>query len=188
MAPDLTPNSTKLIVVQKKVSFRERKAIANGIWLNVERIPPLSTSRILQLQIWFGVRVPADLDEFELYLLALDNDNPPDIGGVRDRNLWGAHQLWAIATGGRGNQTLEHENLPILGGLFHNTAIATRTRDNFWSFFVQINAGDYTFITTGTCFIEHTLIQRRWGNDAYTFDIADSTNAEGITDIDMDVY
>lgn len=188
MAPDLSPISTKTISVQKRVPFFVTKAAANGIMVNVERIPPLSTSQILQLQIWHGVTDPANGDNFQLYLLSLDSENPPDNGGVRSRNIWSSIQNWQQSAGGFLQQTIEHENMPIIGGAVHNTNLASRTREWFWSFFMVLSFGTFNHAAIGTLFIEHLLMQRRWPNDAYTFNVADSTNLEGITDIDMDTY
>lgn len=179
--------TSKNIIVQKKVAFHARTAAADGVFLEIENIPPLSQSRVMQIQIWFGlVDVVANLDEFELYLMAMDVDNVPGLTGVRDRNVWGAIQKWHYETGGHAVQSIEHENVPVFAGAVDNTELATRRRDWKWVFYCNLVSGTFTLATLGSIVVEHTLIQRRYPNDAYTWnDDPGELNNEGISEIDM---
>lgn len=182
------PKSVKQITVTKRVPFRVASASA-GLFRVIERIPPLSISNVLHIQNWWGLNeTPVDDDVLELYLMAFDTDLPPDIIGVRDQALWSAAQRWAVGGGtGFAVQLLEHENSSVIAGAVANTELADRTRNFAWSFFL-VNTSGSSVLLLGTLVIQHTLFQRNWRSDSYTWNgDPDVVNRDGVSEVDMDV-
>lgn len=174
----------KLVSVTKRVPFRLDGVPVGPISLSV--IPPLASSHMRQLQIWFGIgEGPSDGDQIEAYILPGDFSNPPDLASTRDRAHWAAVQNWQdCGTPGNCVQTITHENLFVLDSDFTSLELADRIRNNRWMLITSDLANVQIYI--GTITVEHILIIRTWGNDAYTWDDIDVPNSEGLTEIDTD--
>lgn len=184
-----TPKTTS-VTLTKVVPFRYSGGTADELVIRIERIPPSATSELIKLQIWWGL-VPstiADDDQVELHLVAIDITTPPDIGGVRAMADWSTVQSWLVSAGGYAVQTIEHEIVPFVGTEVNNRGLANRTRDFAWSFMMlETGAPQVTIIGTLTVF--HTLFDRTWGSDAYTWNSdPDDVNRDGVSGIDMGWY
>ncbi len=176
----------RIVIVTRRVAFRSAGVPSSLIHIVIDRIPPLARTTAIQLQIWWGMNeLPADGDLIECHLLALDTINPPDITGVLARADWSAAQKWhANSTPQVTVQTLTHENLLLLGSKYDTVDLGVRTTHNAWVLAVSDTTQNQFY--TGTLVVQHSLIIRTHGGDAYTFADEDKNNAEGISDIDMD--
>lgn len=153
-------------------------------------IPPLSRSSALQLQTWFGLQHPdSDADDLELYLRAVDIDNLPDVSSMRLNSEWMAAHFWSVLGAGTGHQqVLEKDGLVIISKPVANVELADRTRDFRWAILLNSVAGG-AVIVMGTFAYDIELIQRVWGDDAYTWNgDPGQNNRDGISEIDMDIY
>lgn len=183
-----TPKIKKISVL-KRVPF-VFKNTNDGIAVVLSRILPLSMSNPLQIQIWWGLgQAPADGDEFELHLVAMNAVNGPDIGGVRQRAVWSAIQHWRhVGTAANAVQTIIPENVPLFGGGQGNLDLATRKNDFTWVLFT-LNSNARELRGIGSVTLQDTLLQRKWKSDNYTWDSdPDLPNSRGETGIDLGWY
>lgn len=152
-------------------------------------IPPLSRSRPIQLQGWWGVTDdPADSEFLRIYLRDVDIDNVPDEASLRIKHVWAAAQNWAhVGTAGNAVQTLERVHHISFGGdKVENMTLGNRVQNYAWA--LRLHSGiTSSFLFIGTFTAEIELVQRIWGNDAYTWNKdPDVLNGDGISEIDMD--
>lgn len=174
----------QIVTITKRVPFRFDEVPATVRALAT--IPPLAMTHMRQLQIWFGIgEGPASGDQIECYILPGDLENPPDLASARERAHWAAVQNWEVAGAPASIvQTITHENLFVLDSDYSTIELADRIRNNQWLLVVSDTGNTQIYI--GTITVEHNLIIRTWGNDAYTWDDIDVRNSEGLTEIDMD--
>lgn len=182
-----SPNIKIVTALIKRGIFIRTAAIDGTV--RIVRIPPLSTSKALQLQIWFGLHDdPGDQEQFEIFLMSVDFDNLPDVAAMRQDSEWQAMQHWShVGTPANAVQTITHENLVFFSTGVANVEVATRTRDYGWALLLIGDNANSSIAANGTLTTQIDYIVRTWGGDNSTFDTVEETK-DGLTDIDYDVW
>jgi len=178
----------RVVSIVKRVPFRF-EATPTALVSAIERVPIMTLrSTPLQLQIWWGHDAAvANGDQLEIYLLAVNEAESPDLSSARARAIWSAVNKWVVVgTDAYAVQTITHENIMFLApeGV-SNVNVGERPHQFVWGFiFANTTSAQ---LALGSLAIQHDLLIRTWGNDNWTFNSEDTPNSEGLTEIDTDV-
>lgn len=177
----------KIVTQAKRVPFYfDPDPASSNLVGTVESIPPLSTSDPQHINIWFGWDEGlANGDIMELYLLAADLDNLPDIATARYTAVWSGVASYQVNSTGWAIQVIEHDQQFIMNS--PKAVLDVEARKQNWGWVIlSSNSDDYQLIM-GQLTVEHSLEVRTWGNDNWTWNNIDEVK-DGLTEVDTDVY
>lgn len=159
--------STKIIPVLKTLSFhRTGAAIAADPTLTllvaIAPIPPLARSKVVELDITFGVADDPTDEIVEFFLIAADPNNLPPVSAARNNAIWQSAQLWRDIGAAPAVilQTLNRELVDFLfSEVFETTSIDARRRSLSFVLCATSNVGSTGHIQ-GNAVVQSELLQR----------------------------